>query len=66
MNHYKARIQELEESRLKLIQDARAAREECAKVKVTLKRVKARLAKISEQARSPAPANGEGSHLLNP
>ncbi len=48
-NHYKMRIQELEESRLKLITDARELREECEKLKAQLKRIKARATKIKKQ-----------------
>lgn len=43
MNHYKARIAELEASRLKLITDAREAREENEKLKAQLERLRAKV-----------------------
>lgn len=56
MNHYKARIAELEASRLKLITDAREAREENEKLKAQLKRAKATAAKARTLAKVMATA----------
>lgn len=56
MNHYKARIAELEASRLKLMADAREAREENEKLKAQLNRAKSAAAKARALAKVVATA----------